>query len=72
MTTDEIISEMKNKNISQSAVNSLEWILKTSDLVKFAKYQPLPDEHHRVMKQSYEFIEISYPKQPVQQLEEKS
>lgn len=45
MTSDEILSSVKKYHEAQSAYDNLQQILKLADLVKFAKFTPLPDEN---------------------------
>ena len=56
MTTYEIITEMKSKITQAEILNKLEQILTLADLVKFAKYNPLPDEHDQSLNQGVEFV----------------
>ena len=56
-TTDEILDSLKNSGFSNDELfNKLEQILKTADLVKFARLQPLPDENDKNMEDAYEFV----------------
>ena len=56
-TTDEILNSLRNTGFSNDELfNKLEQILKTADLVKFAKMQPLPDENDKNMNEAYEFV----------------
>ena len=56
-TTDEILNSLKNTGFSNDELfNKLEQTLKTADLVKFAKLQPLPEENDKNMKDAYEFV----------------
>jgi hypothetical protein len=45
MTTGEILNEVRKLEEVDSVYNNLKQILTTSDLVKFAKYKPYPDEN---------------------------
>ncbi|MBQ0056396.1 MAG: hypothetical protein KBT20_01960 [Bacteroidales bacterium] len=57
-TTDEILDELVELTISQrSSHNNLKEVLQMADLVKFAKYEPLPDENQLVYMNSRLFVE---------------
>lgn len=58
MTTDQILdiySEQKNMPISTR--EKLQQILVTADMVKFAKSEPLPNEHDRSMSYALSFVQ---------------
>ncbi len=57
-TTDEIIQGFKYRNdlISEKSFNNLSRILSLADLVKFAKYQPLPDDNNLTLVDTYFFV----------------
>lgn len=57
-TTDEILEELLELTMTQkSSHNNLKEVLQMADLVKFAKYEPLPDENQMVYMNSRLFIE---------------
>ena len=57
-TTDEILEELLELTMTQrSSYNNLKEVLQMADLVKFAKYEPLPDENQMVYMNSRLFIE---------------
>jgi hypothetical protein len=56
-TTSEIISQLNELPIDKSLLNKLNEFLNISDLVKFAKLIPLPNENENCIKVSYEFID---------------
>lgn len=60
-TTDKILSSLKNYQEARVSEYILKQILTTADLVKFAKFQPLPDENGLSMKNAFEFIEQTKP-----------
>ena len=62
MTTGEIIDAVKVKDIDSKLVQDLEKLLELADLVKFAKFHPLPDENSLLMKLSIEFVNNTIPK----------
>ncbi|WP_423127330.1 hypothetical protein [Gaoshiqia sp. Z1-71] len=57
-TTDETIRAfMSQKNLlNEKNFKELKDILSLSDLVKFAKYQPLPDDHNMTLMNAYFFV----------------
>ncbi|MBS4013555.1 MAG: hypothetical protein KGZ97_07315 [Bacteroidetes bacterium] len=60
MTTDETLSSIKQyMSDFPEQYKSLEKILTLADLVKFAKYQPLPDENHKNLDLAFEFVNIT-------------
>jgi hypothetical protein len=56
MTTDEIIVALKRKDISETMKQKLREILVLSDLVKFAKENPMPNDHEFCFSASVDFI----------------
>ncbi|MCK0130505.1 hypothetical protein MWU59_03225 [Flavobacteriaceae bacterium F08102] len=68
-TTDELvgsIEDFKNSGsikVSDEAVSKLERLLKESDLVKFAKYQPLSNEIELHRSDAEKVIEMLHPKE---------
>lgn len=57
-TTDEILEELLELTMTQkSSYNNLKEVLQMADLVKFAKYEPLPDENQMVYMNSRLFVE---------------
>lgn len=66
MTTDEIMLALKRKDISELMKQKLRDILVLSDLVKFAKENPLPTEHELCFTSSVDFVnETAERKEPV-------
>ncbi|MGQ7868773.1 hypothetical protein [Sunxiuqinia sp. sy24] len=57
-TTDETLRAFENhKNlVSPKSLEELKNILSLSDLVKFAKYHPLPDDHNLTLMNAYFFV----------------
>lgn len=56
MTSDEILNIVNNFMIAESSTDSLHQVLKLADLVKFAKYKPLPDENDLSLVNAYLFV----------------
>lgn len=57
MITDEILDTPAIKNLEKETFSSLRDMLTLADLVKFAKFQPLPEENERSMRSAYAFVE---------------
>lgn len=58
-TTNEIMHNLRFAEMSDGARQNLTIILKTSDLVKFAKEQPVSYENDTAMQKSVQFIEMT-------------
>lgn len=68
LTTDEIMLRFRKINISRDFKDQLYQVLFTSDMVKFAKEQPLPLENEHSLEEAIAFIKNTMPvAQPVQQ-----
>lgn len=67
-TTDETLRAVSAQPelISEKARARLSQILPLADLVKFAKYQPLPDDHHLTLVNAYFFVNETKPAEPNQ------
>ena len=55
-TTDEILYGFRNVAIDEESRGKLKQVLILSDLVKFAKEQPLPNENELSIMNSYDFV----------------
>jgi len=60
MTSDEILDHLNvlRKN-EKEAYQALKQILQLADLVKFAKWNPLPDEHELSLRNAYLFVNLT-------------
>jgi len=56
MTSDEILSYLSENKEAEAVFNNLKQILKSADLVKFAKMKYLPNENEQSITNSYSFI----------------
>ncbi|MBN2807241.1 MAG: hypothetical protein JXR22_11335 [Prolixibacteraceae bacterium] len=58
LTSDETIAEFKHQKnlLDEVTFNNLVRILKNADLVKFAKYEPLPDDNNLTLVDAYFFV----------------
>ena len=61
LTTDELLYKVQLHRELQPYHNLLSVILHTADLAKFAKAQPLPQEHTDAMDKAREFVRTSRP-----------
>ncbi len=61
LTTDELLYKAQLLKDMQPYQSSLSVILQTADLAKFAKAQPLPQEHTGAMDKAKEFVNSSRP-----------
>lgn len=55
-TTYELVIKLNNTNINRLDKANLEELLELADLAKFAKVEPLPDEHMKAMQIAREFV----------------
>lgn len=56
-TSNEILRDLESFDIEEGLYGKLKECLETSDMVKFAKMEPLPDEHERSYHTVAEFVE---------------
>jgi hypothetical protein len=60
-TSEEILDELGEKTIIRKEWREiLREVLSMADLVKFAKYLPMPEEHERSMEYAVDFINITF------------
>lgn len=71
-TSDELLKRIKPVTKLNQQHDNLRYILHTADLAKFAKLQPLPEEHERSMQKAYEIVEWTKPKPEDEQKEVKA
>jgi len=65
MTSGEILNEIRKLSDVDSVYENLKQILSTSDLVKFARYKPYPDENDLSMVNAYFFVNQTREPDPV-------
>ena len=61
LTTDELLTKVQFSRELQPYYSILSTILHTADLAKFAKAQPLPQEHTEAMEHAKQFVVSSKP-----------
>ncbi len=71
MTSGEILNEIQSRFEEDSVYNNLKQILSTSDMVKFAKYNPYPDENDLSLVNAYFFVNQTKEPDPIPGKEEK-
>jgi hypothetical protein len=59
MTTADILLEMEAKKIDLAAYEKLRELLVVADLVKFAKWDPYPDDHNRCFNHAKDFVKMT-------------
>ena len=62
-TTEEIEADIANYNMKDKAKDNLLQILRTADLVKFAKMLPGPEANIKAMESAGKFIDFTEPKE---------
>jgi hypothetical protein len=63
-TSDEILADIKKNKIDELySFDKLREMFYTSDLAKFAKYQPSPDENEESFKTAFRFVTSTQPKE---------
>ncbi len=63
LTTSEAMKRLKERYDTTEILQTTEEFLNNADLVKFAKYNPLPDLNKEMMKQAYQIVEKTIPKE---------
>lgn len=60
MTSIEILDHLSNlRKSKKEAYNALKQLLQLADLVKFAKWNPTPDEHELSLSNAYHFVNLT-------------
>jgi hypothetical protein len=70
MLSREIIDALKLQYLNNELVQRLAKIFDIADLVKFAKYEPLPDENGLTIGFSFDFINMTISSEPLKKSEE--
>jgi hypothetical protein len=63
MTSDETLLKMRSESEADFVYNNMKQILLLADLVKFAKYHPLPEENELSIMNAYLFVNSTTPVQ---------
>lgn len=72
MVSSEILQELNTQKVPEEAYNKIRDMLTVADLVKFAKWEPMPDDHDRCMKDAFAFVELTPEKSNQEPEKEKS
>ena len=67
LTSDEVFEELKRFKLDAGLSKLIEKFFINADLVKFAKYVPVPSENEAVVPQALEIVERTKPKEAVPQ-----
>lgn len=70
-TSDETLFMMKDLGIDRDIISLLKSIFQLADLVKFAKWNPLPDECSKSLSEAYSFVERTMEIEDNESLEDK-
>ncbi len=62
ITSQETIRELEKRNLNSAQIEKITDFLNNADLVKFAKFQPLPYINETMTKQAFEMIDNLKPK----------
>lgn len=65
MTSGEILNRIRQVEETDSVYENLKQVISTSDLVKFAKYAPYPDENNLSMVNAYFFVNQTREPDPI-------
>jgi len=66
LTTSEAMIRLKERYDTAEILQATDEFLNNADLVKFAKYNPVPDLNAEMMKQAYKIVEMTIPKEKPQ------
>ncbi len=61
MTTKEIIENLKAENVSTKVIITTEEFLANADMVKFAKFEPMPTVNEAMMQEAYSIVKETKP-----------
>jgi len=60
--TPDILRDLQRTDVAPELQAKLKSILALSDMVKFAKFEPLPNEHKQVLERSFEWVNQTKPR----------
>lgn len=67
MPSSEILPVLNYLEDGKKIVEPSEKFFTNADLVKFAKFEPMPQVNEEMMKQAYEIVKLTIPAAPIQQ-----
>lgn len=65
MPSSELLNELKNMKEAQNVFDTTRQFLENADMVKFAKFKPMPSVNEEMMKQAYSIVEQTKPVESV-------
>jgi hypothetical protein len=65
MTSDEVFAQLKRFTLDSDTMKTIEAFFIDADLVKFAKYVPIPAENEAVIPKGLEIVERTKPVEEV-------
>ncbi len=60
-TSGEIIEALRKQDFDKQAFKQLNELMEIADLAKFAKYEPLPSENDKALKDAFEVVNLTKP-----------
>lgn len=63
MTSGETLNELRKHNVAPEVLITTEEFLANADMVKFAKFQPMPTVNEEMMKEAYKIIDLTKPRE---------
>ena len=69
MTTPEIMESIKSRDVKVEVVAKTEEFLANADMVKFAKFQPMPTVNEEMMKEAYFIVDLTKNKAAEKELQ---
>ena len=67
LTSYEVFDQLKRFQLEAETTKFIEAFFISADLVKFAKYTPVPSENEAVVPQALDIVERTKPKEVVQE-----
>ena len=68
-TTEELIAILQKKQFAGDIIDKTQYLLKTADLVKFAKVEPATEIHDRLWQDAADIVEVTKPKPIVEAID---
>ena len=69
MTTPEIMDSIKSRDVKIEVITKTEEFLANADMVKFAKFQPMPTVNEEMMKEAYFIVDFTKNKAAEKELQ---
>ena len=69
MTTPEILDSIKSREVKVEVIAKTEEFLANADMVKFAKFQPMPTVNEEMMKEAYFIVDFTKNKAAEKELQ---